>query len=52
MKVIAEGVGSDDQIAFLRENGCVDIQGFAFSKPLPLDEVTDLLKQSQTRSAQ
>ncbi|MGH7148551.1 MAG: putative bifunctional diguanylate cyclase/phosphodiesterase, partial [Nitrospiraceae bacterium] len=52
MKVIAEGVGSDDQIAFLRENGCVDIQGFAFSKPLPLDEVTDLLKKSQSRSAQ
>ena len=52
MKVIAEGVGSDDQIAFLRENGCVDIQGFAFSKPLPLDEVTDLLKRSQARSAQ
>jgi len=52
MKVIAEGVGSDDQIAFQRENGCVDIQGFAFSKPLPIDEVTALLKQSQTRSAQ
>ncbi|MGH7148453.1 MAG: putative bifunctional diguanylate cyclase/phosphodiesterase, partial [Nitrospiraceae bacterium] len=52
MKVIAEGVGSDDQITFLRENGCCDIQGFAFSKPLPLDEVTDLLKRTQSRSAQ
>jgi len=34
LKVIAEGVETDDQLDLLRTNGCDEIQGFLLSKPL------------------
>lgn len=37
MKVIAEGVESPGQLARLRDWGCDYIQGFLFSRPMPLD---------------
>ncbi|MDP9360238.1 MAG: EAL domain-containing protein [Acidobacteriota bacterium] len=38
MKVIAEGIEHRDQLAYLRDMGCEYIQGFLFSRPMPLDE--------------
>lgn len=38
LKVIAEGVENGEQLAFMRERGCDEIQGYYFSKPLtPVD---------------
>jgi len=37
MKVIAEGVETDGQLKLLTEAGCEYIQGYFYSKPLPID---------------
>lgn len=42
MGVIAEGVSSREQLIFLREHGCDEIQGFLFSRPLKIEELTQL----------
>ncbi|MHB1189176.1 bifunctional diguanylate cyclase/phosphodiesterase [Thiobacillus sp.] len=38
LQTIAEGVETEGQLAFLREQGCSEVQGYYFSKPLPADE--------------
>lgn len=39
LKVVAEGVESGEQLTFLQERGCDQVQGYLFSKPLPLEEI-------------
>lgn len=46
LKVIAEGVETASQLAQLREFGCDHVQGYFFSRPLPVDALTQLLKES------
>ncbi|MER8466723.1 EAL domain-containing protein [Mesorhizobium sp. M1396] len=43
MRVIAEGVETDDQIAFLRKNNCDEMQGYHFSKPVSARDIETLL---------
>jgi EAL domain-containing protein (putative c-di-GMP-specific phosphodiesterase class I) len=43
--VLAEGVETQDEQSFLQENKIDSIQGYYYSKPLPLDEVERLLQQ-------
>ncbi len=37
LQTIAEGVETEGQLAFLRDSGCDEVQGYYYSKPLPVD---------------
>ncbi|WP_426128300.1 putative bifunctional diguanylate cyclase/phosphodiesterase [Pararhizobium sp. PWRC1-1] len=41
----AEGVETSDQLDRVREQGCSEIQGYLFGKPLPLTSVHELLQR-------
>lgn len=43
LKVVAEGVETPGQLAFLRETECDFVQGFLFSKPLGAEEIVTFL---------
>lgn len=45
LDVIAEGVETAQQLEFLAQNSCDDIQGYHFSKPLHFQEFVNFLKQ-------
>ena len=47
MQVIAEGVETAEQEAYIIANGCNEGQGYLYSKPLPAREVTLYLKQAR-----
>ncbi len=51
MKTIAEGVETPEQFNFLKEAGCDIVQGYWISKPLPLDELCQFVKESQNSHA-
>ena len=45
LRVIAEGVEKREQLDFLRDAGCRELQGYYFSYPVPLEEVEKLVGQ-------
>jgi EAL domain-containing protein (putative c-di-GMP-specific phosphodiesterase class I) len=45
LKVIAEGVETDRQLAFLNQHGCDHGQGYYFSPPVPHDEFAAIYKK-------
>lgn len=46
LNVIAEGVETDEQLALLMAYGCMEFQGYFFSKPVALKEFEALLEKS------
>ena len=50
LKLIAEGVETDYQLAFLRNNHCEECQGFLFSRPVNTAEATRILRANQPLS--
>jgi diguanylate cyclase (GGDEF)-like protein/PAS domain S-box-containing protein len=45
LTVIAEGVENDAQLAFLRNYGCDEVQGYLFSRPVPANEFAKLFEK-------
>ena len=43
MATIAEGVETPDQLLRIRAEGCTSVQGYLFSRPVPLDQVDSLI---------
>ena len=52
MRVIAEGVETARQIEILRAMGCDEIQGLYLGRPIPPDELTELLRSQRVTEAQ
>jgi diguanylate cyclase (GGDEF)-like protein/PAS domain S-box-containing protein len=44
LEVIAEGVETEEQRQYLFENGCMNYQGYLFSKPLPIEQFEALIR--------
>ena len=49
LKVVAEGVESEAQLAFLAQQGCHGYQGYLFSRPVPAEEFMRLISPESRR---
>ena len=51
LKVVTEGVETQDQLEFLRQFGSDYVQGYLFSRPQPLERILPLARQMNQREA-
>ena len=46
LKTIAEGIETQDQADYLINLGCDEAQGFMYSKPLPVEQLIEFVKEN------
>lgn len=51
MSIVAEGVETQEQLAFLDEQGCDSVQGYLIGKPLPIDQYDALVGRAPASGA-
>ena len=51
MTTTAEGVETKEQLDTVRAEGCTEMQGFLFSRPLPAGEIEQFLRQCAGETA-
>ena len=51
LRVVAEGVETRDQMRFLEQRGCDEMQGFYFSRPVTADQLAGYLRQEPSEDA-
>lgn len=44
LTIVAEGVETKEQLVYLKENGCDKIQGYYYSKPLPITKLEEFIR--------
>ncbi|MDP2948701.1 MAG: EAL domain-containing protein, partial [Chloroflexota bacterium] len=52
LRAVAEGVETQEQLAFLKERQCHEMQGYLFSKPVPAEAFERILAQDKRLQAQ
>ena len=47
LKVVAEGADTGAQVDFLRAQHCDEVQGYFFGRPMPAEELAEVLSQQR-----
>ena len=47
LKVLAEGVETEEQAQVLRRLGCDEVQGYLYSRPILAEDLIELIKKSR-----
>jgi EAL domain-containing protein (putative c-di-GMP-specific phosphodiesterase class I) len=51
LRVIAEGVETREQLGFLRRHGCDEVQGYHVARPMPVDVMSEILRDGRKWSS-
>jgi EAL domain-containing protein (putative c-di-GMP-specific phosphodiesterase class I) len=52
LKVVGEGVETEEQLSFLASNRCDCLQGYLYSRPIPAQQITKWLVQYRSQLAE
>ena len=51
MRTMAEGVETEEQLALLRAEGCDEVQGYLFGRPMPIADARQLIAEMTSKAA-